>query len=445
MQIFSNTGEPSAKKSLFIVLLIALILRGIWAFLVPVVPLSDSYAYDTFARNLAAGNGYAWAPGHLTAHWPVGTSFVYSLFYRVFGFTYIPIVLFNICISLGTIWLTMVLATRWFSKQIAVTAGLLLACWPAQIEFVSVLGSELLFNALLMTWLFIWDSMRSKTWKAGLVLGVVAAATCYVRPTALLIPVVLLAIDVVRDRTLLRPIGKAVLTLLMVCLLIAPWSIRNTRLYGSFVHIATNGGVNFWEGNNPTTNGGTQSAPAETSNMNEAERDRYLGSVATAYIKEYPVKFVVRTLSKAVRLYSHESIGVYWNKDGLESRFGSRAFIPLKLFSSFYWACALMLGLGGLISLVRQVGPVRALFQPAVAFWLYFTAVYAITVIQDRYHFAAVPFIAMFGGLAIVQLWSLRVQRTTTDDAIAVAKIRSESLATLMINDKEGAPESLGV
>jgi hypothetical protein len=421
MQIFSNTGEASEKRSLFIVLLTALILRVIWAFIVPVVPLSDSYAYDVFARNLASGVGYGWGPGNLAAHWPVGTSFIYSLFYRGFGVTYVPIVVFNVCISLGTIWLAMTLATRWFGKQVAFNAGLLLAFWPAQIEFVSILGSELPFNALLMTWLVIWDSMRSKPWIAGVALGVVAAATCYVRPTALLIPVVLLVIDMARDRRFVEPTLKAAMTLLIACLLIAPWSIRNTRLLGSFVQISTNGGVNFWEGNNPTSDGSTQALPAETMNMNEALRDRYLGRLAAAYIREHPGKFIVRTLSKAVRLYSHESIGVYWNKAGLESRFGYRVFTPLKVFSSFYWACALMLGLGGLIGLVRQIGPVRALFHPAVTFWLYFTAVYAVTVIQDRYHFAAVPFIALLGGLALTQLSSLRVHSTTTDSAIAVA------------------------
>lgn len=421
MHTISNTGEVLESRPLLAVLLIALVLRVIWALVVPVLPLSDSYAYDVFARNLASGAGYGWAPGQLTAHWPVGTSFVYSILYRCFGLTYIPIVVLNICISLGTIWVSMTLATRWFGKQVALGAGLLLAFWPAQIEFVSVLGSELLFNALLMTWLIIWDSMRSKPWITGLVLGVVAAATCYVRPTGLLIPVVLFVLDLVRDRKFLDPALKAALTLVFACLLIAPWSIRNTRLLGSFVQISTNAGVNFWEGNNPTSDGSTQALPAETMNMNEALRDEYLGKLAKAYIKEYPGKFVVRTMSKGVRLYSHESIGVYWNKAGLESKFGTGVFIPLKVFSSLYWGCALMLGLGGLISLVRRVGILGAVFQPCVAFWLYFTAVYAVTVIQDRYHFAAVPFIAMLGGLALSHFSLLGVHRVKTDRVAAIA------------------------
>ena len=421
MPILSDAGEAPGQKSLLIVLSIALTIRVVWALIVPVVPLSDSYAYDVFARNLASGSGYAWAPGQLTAHWPVGTSFIYSLLYRCFGLTYVPIVLFNICVSLATIWLTMKLAARWFGNQVALNAGLLLAFWPAQIEFVTVLGSELVFNALLMTWLVIWDTMRSKPWVTGVVLGIVTAATCYVRPTGLLIPLVLLMLDVVRNRKLIDPVVKAVMTLAVACLLIAPWSIRNTHLFGSFVQLSTNGGVNFWEGNNPTSDGSTEALPAETTGMNEAVRDQYLGKLGATYVREYPGKFAVRTLSKAVRLYSHESIGVYWNKGGLESRFGYRVFTPLKVFSSFYWACALLLGLGGLVSLVQRIGLIGTFFQPAVIFWLYFTAVYAITVIQDRYHFAAVPFIALLGGLALAQLSLFRVHRPATDGAVAVA------------------------
>lgn len=420
-RLFLHSDEASSTKSLALISTVALILRVVWAFLVPVVPLSDSYAYDVFARNLAIGVGYGWGPGLLAAHWPVGTSFVYSLLYRAFGFSYTPIVVFNLCISIVTIWLTMVLTTRWFGRQAALYTGLLLAFWPAQIEFVSVLGSELIFNALLVTWVLVWDSMRWRPGSAGTILGVITAATCYVRPTALLVPLVLFILDAVRDRKLLAPALKATMTLLIACLLIAPWSIRNTRLLGSFVFISTNGGVNFWQGNNPTSDGSSEDSPAETSKMNEVARDRYMGRLATAYIKEYPGRFVVRTLSKAVRLYSHESIGVYWNQRGLDSRFGPSVFIPLKLFSSFYWACALMLGLCGFYNLIRQTGPAETFIHPTVIFWLYFTAVYAVTVIQDRYHFAAVPFIAALGGLALTQFSPLRERRRTEGHAIATA------------------------
>lgn len=417
MQIVIHTQKPLRNNTVFLVLLVSLILRSIWGLLVPVVPLSDGYAYDVFARNLAHGFGYSWGPGLLTAHWPVGTSFIYSLFYRSFGFTYLPIVFFNICISLVTIWLTMKLANKWFGSRTAMGAGLLLAFWPAQIEFVSVLGSELIFNLLLVTWLFVWDSMRDKPWLGGLSLGVLAAATCYVRPTGLLIPLVLLVLDLVRERPFSYPLLTTTMCLLVACLLIVPWSIRNTRLFGSFVLISTNGGVNFWEGNNPTGDGSTQALPANTATMNEAARDQYLGKLAKQYVREYPARFIMRTLGKSVRLYSHESIGVYWNQAGLESRYGPHIFTPLKIFSSLYWACALALGLGGLLNLVHRRGFIAALFHPVVTIWLYFTAVYGVTVIQDRYHFAVVPCIAILGGSSLAQLYTLKVSRFTTRPA----------------------------
>lgn len=60
-------------------LIIALILRVVWGIAVPVVPVSDSNAYDLFAQNIALGHGFAWKPGELTAYWAVGTSAFYAL------------------------------------------------------------------------------------------------------------------------------------------------------------------------------------------------------------------------------------------------------------------------------------------------------------------------------------------------------------------------------
>src|SRR5712664_2071723 len=96
------------------VLLLALLLRAVWALLVPVIPLSDSNAYDVFARNLAAGLGYCWSPGRMTAYWPVGTPFVYSVFYALFGHSYHAITLFHLVLGLTVILLSMLLAERWF-------------------------------------------------------------------------------------------------------------------------------------------------------------------------------------------------------------------------------------------------------------------------------------------------------------------------------------------
>lgn len=399
--------------ALISILIISAMLRIVWGVVVPVHPVSDGYAYDVFARNLAKGIGYAWDPTHMTAHWPVGTSFIYSVLYRIFGFTYIPIVVFNVLVSLGTIWLSMTLARHWFDERVAIIAGFVFALWPSQIEFISVLGSELIFNFILLLWLAVWELAPLNRWPKVVLIGFLAAATCYIRPVALVLPVVFCSVEILRERKYLLPIARAAIILLTMALLIAPWSIRNTRLFGRFVQISTNGGVNFWEGNNPTGNGETEGLPPETAKMQEADRDIYLGNIAKAYVRQYPGRFVLRTLKKAVWLYDHETIGVHWNLSGLTERYGAQVILPLKLLNDLYWWLVLVLGLIGSGVLMVQRGIWASITSIPILMWLYFTALYAVFVVQDRYHFPTLPFIAMLAGVALNAFAQLRATQET--------------------------------
>jgi hypothetical protein len=48
-----------------------------------------------------------------------------------------------------------------------------------------------------------------------------------------------------------RRYAAALLLTLAACLVVLPWTIRNVRVYGRFVAIASEGGVTFWTGNHP--------------------------------------------------------------------------------------------------------------------------------------------------------------------------------------------------
>ena len=406
-------GKWRIDTSFYPVLTLALLLRATWALAVRVSPVSDSYVYDLLARHLAHGIGYFWSPGVPTAYWPVGTSFLYSLLYRVFGQSYTPIVVLNIALSLATIWMSMVLAERWFGRRVAIVAGYLLALWPMQIEFATVLASELIFNFLMIATLVVWESpwsgaqraASSRPWLKAIVIGLLAAAICYIRPVGLLLPVILYAITIHRERRFAAPAAHAALAMLIMAAAIAPWSLRNTHLFGRFILISDNGGANLWMGNHPGGDGGTVPVPDDTLKMHEAERDAYLGNVAKAYIRAYPGRFVLRTLRKAVQLHSHETIGVHWNLPTLETVYGTHTVTALKLLSDLYWWLVLLPALGGVMLLVRQHGLITALAMPPIVLWAYFTALYAIIVIQDRYHFPCLPFIAMLAAVALCGDW----------------------------------------
>jgi hypothetical protein len=95
-----------------------------------------------------------------------------------------------------------------------------------------------------------------------------------------------------------------------------------------------------------------------------------------------------------------------WNRPRLERTFAGlppaarqAPVFGIKLSSNVYWWTLLLLAAIGLLLLFFRGPLLTGLFTPPILIWAYFTAFHAATVIQDRYHFAAVPIIGM---LAVV-------------------------------------------
>jgi 4-amino-4-deoxy-L-arabinose transferase-like glycosyltransferase len=432
-----GADEPRFGRSVWLVLALAVLVRGAWALLAPVVPVSDCEAYDHFARNLAAGGAFGFKPDEPSLFWPPGTSFLYSLGYRIsppeqFGFALAT--LLNLVCGVALVAVAMNLAREWFGRRAALVCGLALALWPMHVEFTTLIASELSFTLLCLLALRAWGSKSTSTRSTLLTVlltGLCLAAATYIRPTALLLPVVFALVDILRERKLVAPTLRAAGALLVIFACVLPWSLRNQRHFGRFVLVSANGGSNLWMGNNPETTGYYQPLP-ELGLTNQAEIDEELARRAKEYIRAEPVAFVVRTLKKAALLHRSETIGVVWNEPGLAQRApslfgpGTRGVKLLKLASTAYWWIVLAAALFGWTKLARSRGAWAALTHPATALWAYFVAVHAVIVIQDRYHFPATPMIAALAGLAFA--------RTERDESVARAQ-RDDSVARAQRDD----------
>jgi len=406
--VFACDERVLRSKVGIIVILTALLVRIAWSLLIPVIPVSDSIAYDSFARNISAGHGYGWEPGQLSAYWPVGTSAVYAGLYRVFGHTYVPIVILNILVGVLVVALTMLLTRLWFGGKAALIAGGVLAVWPSQIQFSTVLASELLFNLCVLTALYIWMSERVHFVVQVIAFGTIVAAASYLRPTALLLPAILgvsgaLRFDLsTKKRLRVLMLGMVSGVVMLVCLV--PWGLRNQNLFGQFVLVSTNGGTNFWMGNNSINPAGTYTELPSGLPENEVDRDRFLKMQALAYIEAKPGMFAVRTVRKLILLHASETIGVAWNHKGLEQQFGSNVLLPLKLISTLFWLMMLGLALSGIAVMWRQLGFWSTAIHPVVLFWVYYASVHSVIVVQDRYHFPSIPFMAALAGLSLATI-----------------------------------------
>lgn len=381
------------------IVVVALLLRLLWAALVPVEPVSDSVLYDAFARSIAEGRGYAYPNGGpLTVYWPVGASAVYALLYTVFGTGSLVVPVFQALLGALIVGSTWRLTARFLGRREAAWAAWLVALWPLLIEFTTILASELLFIALLLAALELWSSRRLPDLWRAVGWGAWIAAATYVRPTAWPLLVVFPLLAVAIERQWRSALLVFVISTLTAAALFAPWVQRNQKLFGQFVLVAANGGVNLWMGNNPASNGGYMDLPP-TPTLNEVERDRHFGREAVAFIRSEPLAYLKLAARRAVTTYDRESIGVVWNQPGLERRFGPWILTPLKALSSAYWWSLLLLGAVGVVQAVRR-GRAKTLWPPLAAL-AFFAAVPVLTVAQDRYHVPLDPLLAFFAAFAL--------------------------------------------
>jgi len=351
--------------------------------------------YDAFAQSIAAGHGYAFPDGTMTEYWPVGTSAVYSLIYRIFGTGPWVIPIFQALLGSYIVGLTWRMARQALGPTVAAVAAWLTAAWPLLIEFTTVFASELLFIALVLTSLNIWISGRLPFALRMVLWGATIAAATYVRPTALPMLFIFPAMQWIADRNWRAFLMGTVLAGLTAALLFAPWAYRSIALFDRFVLVSANGGVNLWMGNNPESTGGYMALP-DKSFPNEVDRDHYYGREALNFIRSHPVDYAKLSLKRAITTYGRETIGVVWNDKGLSSKYSDRSLLWLKRISSAYWWVLIIVGFAGIVLVIR--GRLAWPLWPLSAAFAYLAAFPILTVGMDRYHVPVDPMLAIFAA-----------------------------------------------
>lgn len=403
----------------WIILAIGIGLRVLWAALVPVMPVSDAWAYHQFARNIVDHGVYGWTATEPTAYWAVGTAAAIAFTY-LFTDGYWGVVLLNLAAGVLTIVLTYQLATRWFGVAVGTVAMAIVALWPNLIFFTTVLSSEVFFIALTLAGLFFWQRPTGRPMLNLVFAGLIWGIALYVRPVILLVPVTLALVDLIHGpRRFAVTALEAAIAVLLIMLVALPWSIRNDRVLGEPVMVSTNFGPNLWMGNNPESDGGYMPLPAEVETMSEIERAEFLKDKAKSFMRENPAEALKLAAIKLVKLNRTETIGVVWNEAALEPAIGRSGITGLKLIATGYWFAILLGGFAGIAVLAGKSGWLAAFFNPPVAIWGYFTALHAVVVAEDRYHMPSSAFIAMLAAIAVVALLRRKLPDTSLTKAIA--------------------------
>jgi len=397
-----KTTDLPPYLNLVNICIIAIILRILWALLIPVIPVSDSAAYDMFAQNIWLHGTYGWEADQPTSYWPVGTAAIYSFFYFVFGHTYIPIIFFNIACSVGLIIFSKKLSDRFFhNPTIGYYVAILIACWPTLIFYTTLLASELPYLLFISAGFYYFTGADNSAIKKGLLAGILFAISYYIRPLAIItlgIGIFYLAISLKQKKVVIL---RSLICITILGVLVSPWAYRNHQLYGAFVSMSTNGGATLWMGNQPGTDGGYLALPEYVDGLDEHMRNQLLKKEAIEFIKEEPILFITRTMKKFILFHTHETIGVTWNHEGISSTLGEKAITPLKVITQSYWSLLLILCIAGLVLYLKNNGFWRTAFHPYTLMWASTSAIHALIVSQDRYHIPLSPVFATFAAYFI--------------------------------------------
>ena len=295
---------------------------------------SDESEYDTYAWNVAEGNGYRGpSPNvadqdHLTAYRAPAPSLFLAGLYVVFGHTPVAAYVADAVLAALTVWFIFQITQRCFDRRAAWVAAVFYAFYPISLYYGLTLNSEIFSTFLLCS--FVWCCLgirdgRGMTWAigAGTALGLVLLS----KPAfVFLLPLLpLWALNVCGRRMILW--RRAIVIPALAALLIAPWLIRNLMVMHAFIPFSTGGGSLLLQANNrqviedPSYYGYAvfdyclpeYAGPIRGAN-DEVKRDAIAKKFAVQWLRANPDKWFYLLRSKFLRLWRVEYSGDRFHK-----------------------------------------------------------------------------------------------------------------------------------
>jgi tetratricopeptide (TPR) repeat protein len=216
-------------------------------------PFFDALTYDRWARRIAAGELVSAEPFYFAPGYPYALAAVYA----IVGAS--PLVVYALQLGLGLLNIVLVhrIAVAAFGHRAGIWAVLLAALYaPFPFLETKLMSATLALSLLLLALLALQRARGEGGSRRWLVAGALLGATSLVRPETLLFgPFVLVWIarwgpSSARARAL-----AATILVAGWVVAIAPATIHNMRAGGGLTLISSQGGVTFFQANNPRANG----------------------------------------------------------------------------------------------------------------------------------------------------------------------------------------------
>jgi 4-amino-4-deoxy-L-arabinose transferase-like glycosyltransferase len=369
----------------------------------------DAGSYDRIARSLMGGAGFAEIPGRPTAFWPPLYPMFLAGLYSLFGYNPLVPRLVQAVLGVVTVGATFEVARLLFDRRVAIFAGLGIALYPHLIYFSTWLIAEAMYMALLAITVLVAVKLQVRQrWRDVVLLGVLLGLGILAKPaTLMLVPLlalwVLLAFS---TQPLTVRLGYFAIILLVLAVVVAPWTLRNHLVFDDFVLVSTNGGYTFYGANNGDAFGGHyEGFPPRLPGLSEPEAEAEYYRLAIEWITRHPGDFLRLVGHKLARLFSPLSVASF-EED-----------YPLPLAGVVEGVYSVFLGLAG-VGLLRTLPRWREVFL--LHMLILRVLVGTILFYGDaRYTLPMVPALVILAAVALTWIWrkagsargTLRVQK----------------------------------
>lgn len=381
-------------------------LRLLWAWRYSSPQHSDHATYFQLARMVLENHRYGFPGG--VAFWPPGYPFFLAAWFSVLGVhAWIPL-LVNLALFGGTLIVVGRLTTRIAGTLAGKSSAILLAVWPTLVLSAQLASKEMLVLFLLCAALLAFaiaqeSQSRSTNLTMPLLTGLLLGCASLTQPSIQLFPCVLLAYVWLRGRSYLRGLGQVFISVLVLFAVLAPWTIRNHRVFGKWVLVSTNGGDVFYRANNNLATGGfTPQGEQSLDTYDELTRSQVGFRLGKEWIRSHPRQFFTLAIRKQILFLGDDGQGAFETlKRGLG--IGDIRYIAWKGLSNLYWLLLWLLILLSLAMHWKDRLTSNPLLSTVMLSVLYLYAIHSVFESGSKYHQPVIGFLAVLAATACLR------------------------------------------
>lgn len=222
----------------------------------------QKWEFGPLAENLVKGLGYSDLMVNGTyqpsIYMPPAYPYFLAFFYRIGGewpVTFLVVELIQAGLGVLLVYLVYHLALVLIGKPEAIVAACLTAIYPTQVYMCNEFHPINIYIVLeVATVFFLVRYLKiSASWKDLIMAGMCAGTLMFFRGETPALVLLYAAVLLLCGG--LKAAKPALVFVLIAFACLAPWTIRNYRVFGRIVPVCASGGLNLWIGNNPLATG----------------------------------------------------------------------------------------------------------------------------------------------------------------------------------------------